>query len=236
MIQSSLLFESVEEIFRRVFRELKPRTAMPEFTVRFRPYVHMDSKIELNTERTHIEVRMSDQLESAPAPVQEALAHILLSKLYRKKIAPQYDRRYRLYTEREDVQRKSMLVKSARGRKQIVAAKGKAYDLEEMFDQLNEQFFDNLLTRPRLTWSPRRSRRTLGHWDPAHNTIVISRIFDHPNVPRFLVEYILYHEMLHIKHPVEHCNGRRRVHTKPFYEDERKFPQYKEAVALIKRI
>ncbi len=236
MIQSSLLFESVEDIFRRVFRELKPRTALPEIVVRFRPYVHMDSKIQLDDERTHIEVRISDQLEGAPAPVQEALAHILISKLYRKKIAPQYDRRYRLYTEREDVQRKSLLVKGARGRKQIVAAKGKAYDLEEMFDQLNEQFFDNLLTRPRLSWSPRRSRRTLGHWDPAHNTIVISRIFDHPEVPQFLVEYIMYHEMLHIKHPIEHCDGRRRVHTKPFYEDERKFPQYKEANALIKRI
>ena len=234
MIQTSLLFETVEEIYQRVFREIKPRTTLPEIVVRFCSYVHMDSRIRLDGDHKRIEVRISDQLAGAPAPVQEALAHILLGKLYRKKIAPSYNRRYRLYTQREDVRRKALLVKQLRGRKQILAARGKAYDLEEMFDRLNERFFDNLLARPRLTWSLRRSRRSLGHWDPVHNTIVISRIFDEPEVPRFLVEYVLYHEMLHLKHPVEHARGRKRAHTKQFHADEREFPRYQEAVALLK--
>ena len=236
MMQSSLLFETVEEIFQRVFREIKPRTVLPTIVVRFCSYVHMDSKIRLDGDHKQIEVRISDQLAGAPAPVQEALAHILLGKLYRKKIAPKYDHRYRLYTEREDVRRKAMLVKQVRGRKRILTARGNAYDLEEMFDRLNEQFFNNLLARPQLTWSPRRSRRSLGHWDPVHDTIVISRIFDEPAVPRFLVEYVLYHEMLHLKHPVEQTRGRRRAHTKQFYADERKFPRYQEAVALLKQL
>ncbi|MCY4587830.1 MAG: SprT-like domain-containing protein [Bryobacterales bacterium] len=234
MIQTSLLFETVEEIYQRVFREIKPRTILPEIVVRFCSYVHMDSRIRLDGDHKRIEVRISDQLAGAPAPVQEALAHILLGKLYRKKIAPSYNRRYRLYTQREDVRRKALLVKQLRGRKQILAARGKAYDLEEMFDRLNERLFDNLLARPRLTWSLRRSRRSLGHWDPVHNTIVISRIFDEPEVPRFLVEYVLYHEMLHLKHPVEYARGRKRAHTKQFHADERKFPSYQEAVALLK--
>ena len=129
------------------------------------------------------------------------------------------------------------MLRRVRGRKQIVSAQGGTFDLDEMFEDLNRRFFDGLLPRPQLTWSPKRSRRMLGHWDPAHNAIVISKIFDHPKVPRFLVEYVMYHEMLHLKHPVEHRVGRRRlVHTKAFYEDERKFPRYKEAVALVKRI
>ena len=237
MTQSSFLFESAEDIFRRVFRELKPRTALAEVTVSFRPYVHMDSNIEFDHEKKTLKVRISDQLEGAPALVQEALAHMLLGKIFRKDVPRQYKRRYHLYTERADVREKSLLVRRVRGRKQIVSAQGAAYDLEEMFDDLNQRFFDGLLARPQLTWSPKRSRRTLGHWDAAHNAIVISKIFDHPKVPRFLVEYVLYHEMLHLKHPVEHRIGRRRlVHTKAFYEEERKFPRYKEAVALVKRI
>jgi len=237
MAQNLLPFESVEDIFRRVFRELRPRTALEEVQVSFRPYVHMDSNATYDREKKAISVRISDQLEGAPASVQEALAWMLLSKIFRKTVPKRHTRRYQLYTERADVREKSLLLRRVRGRKRIVSPQGGTYDLEEMFDDLNGRFFDGMLARPNLTWSPKRSRRTLGHWDPAHNTIVISRIFDDPAAPRFLVEYVLYHEMLHLKHPVEHRTGRRRlVHTKAFYEDERKFPRYKDAVALVKRI
>ncbi len=237
MIQTALPFESVEDIFRRVFRELKPRTALKEVHVSFRPYVHIDSNIRFDHDSKVMRVRISDQLEGAPASVQEALAWVLLCKIFRKETPKRYKRRYSLYTERADVREKSLLLRRVRGRKQIISAQGSTYDLGAMFDDLNRRFFDGMLAQPQLTWSPKPSRRTLGHWDPAHNAIVISNIFDHPEIPRFLVEYVLYHEMLHLKHPIEHRTGQRRlVHTKAFYEDERKFPRYKEAVALVNRI
>jgi predicted metal-dependent hydrolase len=74
----------------------------------------------------------------------------------------------------------------------------------------------------------------LGHWDPAHNAIIISRIFDRPQTPRFLLEYIVYHEMLHLKYPAEYRSQRRCVHTRAFKDEERKFPRYDEAVKLLK--
>ncbi len=110
------------------------------------------------------------------------------------------------------------------------------YDLDELFDDLNAQFFGGLLAKPQLSWSPGKSRNTLGHFDPAHNAIIISRVFDHPKIPRFLVEYIVYHEMLHLKFPVEYNRSRRRVHTKDFQRNERAFPRYTEAVELIKQL
>jgi hypothetical protein len=76
----------------------------------------------------------------------------------------------------------------------------------------------------------------LGHFDPAHNSIVISRIFDRPQTPRFLVEYILFHEMLHLRHPVEHRRSRRRVHTREFKQAERAFPRLEEARRLLKTL
>jgi hypothetical protein len=235
-MQTSLLFESVEDIFLRAFRELRPRTPAPGFSIQFYPYANIDSTIRLNAERTVIRVRMSDLFEGAPAPVKEALAFILIAKLYRKSIPKQYSHRYRLFVNRADVRGKALLLRQIRGRKQISPAQGKVYDLQELFRGLNERFFDGLLAEPCLSWSPRESRRMLGHWDPAHNTIVISRIFDDSATPRFLVEYILYHEMLHLKYPAEYRTQRRCVHTKAFKLEERKFPQFSEAVALIKRL
>ena len=212
-MQTSLLFESVEEIFGRVFRELRPRTPQPNFSIQFYPYANIDSTIRLNAERTRVRVRLSDVLERAPAPVQEALAYILIAKLYRKPIARKYSHCYRLFVNRADIRSKALLLRQLRGRKQIGSPQGQVHDLEEIFQDLNRRFFHGLLAQPRLSWSPRLSRRMLGHWDPAHNTIVISRIFDCPPKPRFLVEYILYHEMLHLKYPAEYRSQRRCVHT-----------------------
>jgi len=41
---------------------------------------------------------------------------------------------------------------------------------------LNGEFFDGLLGRPLLGWSRTASRGMLGHFDPSHNAIIISRI------------------------------------------------------------
>src|SRR5271165_1881459 len=106
-LQGSLFFETPEEIYARVFRELKPRTAPPDLRVEFCKFANADSFIRLDKGRLH--VRISDLLEGAPAPVQEALAHILLSKLYRKPVARLHTHRYRLYLNRKDVRRQSQI-------------------------------------------------------------------------------------------------------------------------------
>jgi hypothetical protein len=89
--------------------------------------------------------------------------------------------------------------------------------------------------RPQLGWSRGRSRHLLGHFDPAHNAIIISRILDQAALPLAL-EYVMFHEMLHLQHPVDHAGMRRRVHTREFRAAEKKFPRLKEAKELLKRL
>jgi hypothetical protein len=233
-LQSSLFFESPEEIYRRVFRELKPRTSVPPLTVEFCRFANPDSSIRL--EEGRLRVRMSDLLEAAPAPVTEALAHILLGKLYRKPTPAVYAHRYRLYLNRKDVRRQTHLVRQIRGRKFISGPQGELHNLEEIFERLNAQYFDGLLGRPLLGWSRGASRNQLGHFDPSHNAIVISRIFDRPRTPALALEYVMFHEMLHLRYPVDHTKARRCVHTAEFKEAEKKFPGWKEAKEIIKRL
>jgi predicted metal-dependent hydrolase len=87
-----------------------------------------------------------------------------------------------------------------------------------------------------MSWSPTKTRRILGHYDPAHNAIVISRIFDQFSVPRYAVEYIVYHEMLHLRHPVRLRGNRRCVHSAEFHAEENLFPQLEQAEAFLKRL
>ncbi len=236
MMTQMLLFEPLDCTYERVFRELKPRTRMPQFSIRFHPYANLDSKISIDPERSHITVKLSDVLEKAPLPVLEALSYILLCKLYRKPVPAKHDHRYRIYVNRAEVRSEALLVRQARGRKPKQSPKGSFYDLDELFDGLNQRFFDGKLSRPVLSWSRRASRRSLGYYDPAHDLIVISKLFDSAEAPRFLVDYILYHEMLHVKHPAEHRSVRRCVHTKQFKAEERRFPRYSEAIQLLKSI
>ncbi len=233
-LQSSLFFESPEEIYARVFRELKPRTALPELRVEFCRFANADNFIRLENGALH--VRMSDLLSGAPAPVIEALAHILLGKLYRKETPRIYAHRYRLYLNRRDMRRQAHLLRQIRGRKFISGPQGAQFNLEEVFERLNGAYFDGMLGRPQLGWSRGTSRSMLGHFDPSHNAIIISRIFDRPAVPALALEYVMFHEMLHLRFPVDHTGMRRRVHTKEFKEAEKQFPHLKEAKELLKRL
>ncbi len=233
-LQSSLFFETPEEIYARVFRELKPRTPVPQLLVEFCRFANADSFIRLESGRLH--VRISDLLAGAPAPVLEALAYILLGKLYRKAVPRMYGYRYRLFLNRRDVRRQAHLVRQIRGRKFISGPAGEHHNLEEIFERLNRRFFDGLLGRPQLGWSRGSSRSMLGHFDPSHNAIVLSRIFDRPGTPLVALEYVMFHEMLHLRYPVDHSGSRRRVHTREFREAEKKFPQLREAKEMLKRL
>jgi predicted metal-dependent hydrolase len=87
-----------------------------------------------------------------------------------------------------------------------------------------------------MTWSRDHARNRLAHYDPAHNAIVVSRIFDHPRVPRYAVAYIVYHEMLHLKHPVKLRGSRRCVHSAEFQAEEKLYPHLDRARQFLKRL
>ena len=226
--------DSATEVFHLAFRALRPRTPAPEMDVRFRPYADINNFIRVRDGR--LVVGLSDMLEGAPRSVLEAIAFILLAKLYGKPIPKQHQLRYRQFVNRRSVRRQVHAVRRARGRKQMDTPQGECYNLEELFNTLNGRHFGGQLGRPRLSWSRTTARALLGHYDPAHHAIVVSRILDRPGIPRFLVEYLLYHEMLHIKHPVTHRRTRRCFHSAEFRAEERHFPQFREAKRLLEAL
>ncbi|MBV8811769.1 MAG: M48 family peptidase [Acidobacteriaceae bacterium] len=232
-IETALFFESVEQIYTRVFRTIKPRTALPEIAVRFRKYANANSRIRLEEGRLRVDV--TDLLENAPAPIQEALAFILICKLFRKEPDPAVVARYRRYLNRADIRKTIHLVKRERGWKAYSPPHGKSYDLVQIFEDLNFLYFHGLMARPELGWSLRPSRRTLGHYDPSHNVIVITSLLDCQAAPKVLVSYIMFHEMLHLRYPTEHKGARRCVHTKEFKQAERAFEGYEKANLELKR-
>jgi predicted metal-dependent hydrolase len=221
-------------IFQQAYRDLRAPAPMPELALEFFAFTNVNNTIRLRQGKLF--ARLSDLLEGAPQPVLRAIAHILLAKMYRRPIEPEQASRYRRYVSSHHITRKAHLVRQMRGRKRIQSAQGHTYNLDAVFDDLNARFFYNLMARPQMTWSRDQARNSLGHYDPAHNAIVVSRVFDHPSVPRCAVEYIVYHEMLHLKHPVKLRGSRRCVHSAEFKAEEELFPHLERARQFLKHL
>ena len=222
------------EIFQHSYRELRLRPPIPSLSIEFFAFANITSTIRLREGK--LLIRLSDLLEGAPEAVLESIAHILLAKIYRRPIVREHSSRYRRYVGSSEIRSQAHLIREIRGRKRISADRGKTYNLEAIFEDLNARFFYGLLARPQIAWSRDSSRTRLGHYDPARNTIVVSRVLDDRRVPRYAVEYILYHEMLHLRHPVKLRGSRRSVHSLEFQAEERLFPELERAKLFLRQL
>src|SRR3982750_1412667 len=103
---------------------------------------------------------------------------------------------------------------------------GKHFDLQRIFDQLNQRYFGARLRGYEVKWGRRRKNRPkdyfiFGTIQEEDRVIRINPQLDQPFVPTWFLRYILYHEMLHSVVPDEvRSNGQRCVHTEKFYERE----------------
>ena len=217
------------------FRTITGRVTLPEISVVFHDFAALTNTIRIRQQK--IFVRISDILSAAPPDVWQALSLLLVARLFNQPPPVEALRVYRQYADRPEVQLATDQVRRQRGRKiRAATVVDQVYDLEYLFARLNRRYFRNALPKPHLSWSARPNRRILGHHDDVHDTIVISRLLNDIEIPDYLIEYVLYHEMLHLKHPARIVGGRRVYHTAEFRRDERCFDQYEEALAALERI
>jgi hypothetical protein len=113
---------------------------------------------------------------------------------------------------------------------------GVHHGLETVFARVNERFFRGLMPRPRLVWSAVLTARKFGHYDYVHDTLLISATVDRADVPEFVIDFLMYHELLHKEMGVDRSGGRAYAHTPEFRAAERRFPQYHEAEAFLLKL
>jgi len=171
----------------------------PAFRVEFYPYASLVLTIRRRDEQ--MIVRFSDLLQRAPLPVLEGAAALLLSKIYRRRTRRGWVAPYHAYARSHRTRERIQEMRRGRVRPVALDAVGQQFDLNGMFDELNARFFAGVLEKPHLGWSMRGWRRQFGSFDPGPNQILLNRRMDRPEVPQYVVEYVLYHEMLHVKHP-----------------------------------
>lgn len=220
-------------IFQRMYTRLGCQGRPPQFVVEFYPYAGLAHSIRLRRETAY--VRLSDLLRGAPRDALEATAAILLARLYRRRAPRELLRRYREHAHAHGTRRKVHSLRRKRARRTLAHFHGQHHDLGTMFDALNRTHFGKTLPRPQLGWSARPWRTQLGAFDPALRQIAINCALDRPDVPRYVVAYVLYHEMLHQKHPMRIARCRLQSHSRQFREEEKRFQDYERAMKFLER-
>ena len=110
------------------------------------------------------------------------------------------------------------------------------HNLAASFDRVNDTYFQGALSCPRLVWSHTFTVRKFGHYDLTHDTVMVSKSLDVKDVPEYVTDFIMYHELLHKILGVTWNNHRQAAHTPQFLEKERRFHRYLEAKVILKKL
>jgi Protein of unknown function DUF45 len=218
-------------MFQRMFTRLGCDGRPPRFRVEFYPY----SSLVLTIRRREdvVFVRFSDLLRRAPLAVLEGAAALLLSRVYRRKATAALVQAYLDYSRSDRTRARISRMRKGRVRPAHTGPQGRHFELESLFEQLNKKYFHGALQRPQIGWSKRGWRRQFGCYDPGPNHIMLNRRMDHPGVPQFVVEYVLYHEMLHVKHPTRRSGCSLVSHSRDFREEEKRFTEFARARRIL---
>ena len=221
-------------LFHRMFTRLGCEGRPPRFRVEFYPYSSLVLTIRRREDAVY--VRFSDLLRRAPVAVLEGAAALLLARVYRRKPSRELTEPYLQYARSDRTRSRMNRMRHRRVRLAATNPRGDHFDLHRLFDELNRKYFAGRLQRPHIGWSPRSWRRQFGCYDPGPNQILLNRRMDRAGVPSCAVEYVLFHEMLHVKHPTRRSGCSMVSHSREFREEEKRFPEFERARRILDRL
>ena len=217
---------------RSILREALPDSRNMEVDARFYPYIGLTHTIRRKGSAWVI--RISDHCRYASSRVLEAIVMILVSKVMRRRPSHKYLQTYDLFRNDPWIKETVRERRLRKGRKHIAEDAGKHHSLLELYQELNNNYFNNQIEIHRIGWGLRASRGRLGHYDPIHHSITLSPTLDEPGVPRYVIRYIVYHEMLHAVFESATSGRVMRHHTSEFRRAESAYPDFESAKEFLR--
>ena len=178
-------------------------------------------------------VRMHHMFVDAPQEVLDAIRRAIHGDESQRTLVREF------IAQNQDSVRSACPV-DARARRRSLRPVGFKYDLREIHADVNRRFFHGE-SKAAVTWGSaiqKNAARSLrfGSYNPEANVITISRRLNARGIPKYLIEYIMFHEILHEIIGISRSpSGRRRMHTSEFRRRERQFPQLQKAKEFMKK-
>jgi hypothetical protein len=204
------------------------------FSIEARYYHYIGLSHTIRRKGSRWVVRISDHCMGAPDSVLESIVKILGCKVLRRRLPEKALAIYERFRKSPRVEESVRRRRRAKGRKHIAGEMGKHHSLRGLFRELNRRYFNDQIEVRLIGWGCRKSWSRLGHYDPVHHTITISPALDSPVVPVYVMQYLVYHEMLHAAFQDASPCSLHRHHPPEFRHAERAYPDFGRAQKFLK--
>ena len=188
-----------------------------KYSAKFKPY---RANVRLIADK--IQFGLSKKWKTVSKEIQIGLIQELLLKILKNKLKP-------LRTTTQNIELYNIFMKKIH----LGIPKTETDPiLDESFNRVNENYFLGLIEKPNLAWHD--SSHRLGSYEYGSDTISISNKLI--SASKEILDYVMYHEILHKKHKFENRKGRNYHHTAKFRNDERKFENQERIERELKNI
>ena len=216
------------------FRSVKKQISSGRVGASYHPYKEL--KHTWRSSGGVLNFKVSDYLKGVDGEVMESLAWYLVCRAERKECP---DGRARAYSEHVRSKafwapRRDMYV--GRARNLSFRSRGDARDLGAVFDYVNSFYFDGRIDRPDLAWSRESPRTRMGFYHMPLGILAVNKALDSERVPRYVLEFVVYHELLHGTISPLRSGSRQVCHTPEFRELEKRFARHDDAQTWLTRI
>ena len=217
-----------------IFRQVNDHLSGGRLRAAYHPYKEL--KHTWRVREGVLCLKVSDYLKGVPDEVMESLAWYLLCRAHGKQCPPGASRPYRDYVRTGHFWEPRRQLYLSRWKNVSFRPAGTSRDLEEVFSYVNSFYFDSRLARPDMAWLRESPRARMGLYHPPLRILAVNRVLDSDRIPRYVLEFVVYHELLHDTVDLIDGPSRRTVHTKEFRLREREFTRYDDAQKWLGRI
>ena len=216
--------------FESVSRELGVGRADASF------YPYCDLKHTWRREGTRVAFKISDYMDGSPEDVLDSMAWYLVCRAFRMSCPSDHSRRYLRYSRSSELWERVGHLYISRARNLTLRPRGVHRDLSAVFDYVNSNYFGSKIQDPILAWVAESPSRRLGYYFAPLRLLAVNTAFDSERVPRYALEFVVYHELLHHVDALDGIPRRRVHHTRSFKDQERLFSSYVDAERWLRRI
>ncbi len=220
--------ENLEEYFSAYWKRLT--TARNGKVVRVEFYKYRSTYVKVFRKEYGALLRYNSRLEAAPEEVLKAGGREMLHRILRKRPLATDKVIFKQFLS--ELPPDDEIIKNARP---LLPPEGKHVNLRPVYERVVKEYFNSEVEVTDIGWSRKPVKSYLAHYRKDLDRITFNKALDSQKVPGFLLEYLMYHELLHVVFPARFVAGRWRKHSSDFKAREREFPEYSRARAWIKK-
>ena len=219
---------------RDAFTSVSRRLELADVGAEFFPYSELKHTWKRNG--GSLSFKISDYMLDAPEEVLESLAWYLLCRAMGRECPRIRATRYLDYARSRELWEPKKDLYMRRSRSLTFVPQGAARDLREVFDYVNTFYFSGKVQSPILAWASESPRRRLGFYLAPLNLLAANTVMDSERVPRYVLEFVVFHELLHQVNAGDGRGIRRVRHDAEFRNQERAFSHYDDAERWLAKL